>query len=542
MLKFIKIAAACAALIASGIWMVRAEYARWSPGASSELAGRIGVTPQDAFVHGDMSALDISTLADGAIPWRVLSAAIALDRADGSPYTLSPEAVEDALRGFGFLFPKTLANASEVRVRAGRPLGLVDADVTRILVPVRMDVATLGCAACHASPVYGPDGAAKPETAWLGAPNRSLDLGGFYAYVDRVLRSAIAEEDTLLLAIRQMDKEISIREVMTIKHAVLPMIRDRLAAGTWRGRSFLEGAPGFVGAADDAARALGLPRRAGGYALQPVPALWSLPFRSSFLASGTLGSEPDVEARAAPVTPDDASGRPAADLARMSAYCILLMGTPAAHLGDAVDLSKTAGGFLAKAEPPAFPGPVDAELAEKGRGIYGERCASCHGTYGDGERPKLSSYPNWRGDVGTDRTLLTASSELAKASAGSAFSAIAHPAPTPGYVAPPLTGIWMRAPYLHNGSVPTLRHLLDPASRPTSFQVGGHALDFEAVGIRGIDDGDGRLVFPSDYQPWAKSALLDTRVPGFSNAGHDKEAEGLSEEDRAALIEFLKRL
>jgi hypothetical protein len=35
----------------------------------------------------------------------------------------------------------------------------------------------------------------------------------------------------------------------------------------------------------------------------------------------------------------------------------------------------------------------------------------------------------------------------------------------PGYIAPPLVGIWASAPYFHNGSVPTLWQVLDPDSR-----------------------------------------------------------------------------
>src|SRR6185436_10088429 len=41
-----------------------------------------------------------------------------------------------------------------------------------------------------------------------------------------------------------------------------------------------------------------------------------------------------------------------------------------------------------------------------------------------------------------------------------------------GYAATPLTGVWANFPYLHNGSVPTLHHLLGPVSeRPKIFQV-----------------------------------------------------------------------
>ena len=45
--------------------------------------------------------------------------------------------------------------------------------------------------------------------------------------------------------------------------------------------------------------------------------------------------------------------------------------------------------------------------------------------------------------------------------AGSTWGIVALP--TGGYIALQLDGAWLRAPYLHNGSVPTLRALLEPA-------------------------------------------------------------------------------
>jgi hypothetical protein len=58
--------------------------------------------------------------------------------------------------------------------------------------------------------------------------------------------------------------------------------------------------------------------------------------------------------------------------------------------------------------------------------------------------------------------------------------------PLIGYVAQFLDGIWLRAPYLHNGSVPTLRDLLDPpARRPKVFWRGYDVYDPVKVGFIG---------------------------------------------------------
>lgn len=102
--------------------------------------------------------------------------------------------------------------------------------------------------------------------------------------------------------------------------------------------------------------------------------------------------------------------------------------------------------------------------------------------------------------------------------------------PTLAYKARPLTGIWATAPYLHNASVRTLYDLLlPPAQRPSSFKVGSIVFDPQQVGY--IDDfGPGS---PFTY---------DTSLLGNSNQGHDYGASSFSDDDRYALIEYMKSL
>lgn len=107
------------------------------------------------------------------------------------------------------------------------------------------------------------------------------------------------------------------------------------------------------------------------------------------------------------------------------------------------------------------------------------------------------------------------------------------------YKARPLNGIWATAPYLHNGSVPTLSALLSPLrERPTRFRLGSRA--FDPVNVGYVDGG---------------GSQLDTTKAGNSNAGHLFEGpanvtprpagtigRGLSPDERRALIEYLKTL
>lgn len=95
------------------------------------------------------------------------------------------------------------------------------------------------------------------------------------------------------------------------------------------------------------------------------------------------------------------------------------------------------------------------------------------------------------------------------------------------YKARPLNGVWASAPYLHNGSVPTLYDLLlPPAERPRKFAVGRWEYDPRKVGYVSA----GQVPF-----------VLDTSVIGNSNRGHEYGIK-LTEADRWALVEYLKTL
>jgi len=185
-----------------------------------------------------------------------------------------------------------------------------------------------------------------------------------------------------------------------------------------------------------------------------------------------------------------------------------------------------------------FPGVVDTDLALAGATIYADQCSACHGTYArEDERPRLVSFPNWMGVVGTDPLRAQAfTQELVETFQDTPYRDQIAVTRTEAYVAPPLDGLWASAPYLHNGSVPTLWHLLTPDARPETFELGGHMLDFTRMGVR-LDDGR----YPADYVSFSQPVVLDTTQPGLGNQGHEFGAT-LSDGDKAALIEFLKQL
>lgn len=188
-------------------------------------------------------------------------------------------------------------------------------------------------------------------------------------------------------------------------------------------------------------------------------------------------------------------------------------------------------------------GPIDQTKAKAGEKIFNDTCRDCH---------QNRLYPLT--EVGTDPQ--RANSFGQPVAGGVPFPAAVKPLldrlkarafsddgispaeqaqmdanpvvwrATGQYLARPLTGVWATAPYLHNGSVPTLWHLLHPAERPRKFIVGNREYDPAKLG----------------YSTTGNGWTFDTSQPGNSNIGHtgDKYGTNLSEDQKAALLEYLK--
>ncbi|MBL4907804.1 MAG: hypothetical protein JKX94_10165 [Sneathiella sp.] len=191
-----------------------------------------------------------------------------------------------------------------------------------------------------------------------------------------------------------------------------------------------------------------------------------------------------------------------------------------------------------KAQPPKYPLPINLELSKKGAVIYQALCRDCHGENGQDFTGKFVGEVVPIKQIGTDRNRLDSYTyDLAVNQntlyAGFEKDRFKHFRKTWGYANMPLDGLWLRAPYLHNGSVPTLRDLLSPAAeRPQIFYRGHTVLDSKDLGfVHTKPTEKGRILF-----------RIDTRVRGNGNSGHEGFIYGteLSEPDKAALIEYLK--
>ncbi len=156
--------------------------------------------------------------------------------------------------------------------------------------------------------------------------------------------------------------------------------------------------------------------------------------------------------------------------------------------------------YIYSLKPPKYPRPINKPLARYGATIFVRQCSKCHGTYGeDGDYPNLLIPESL---IGTDSFLFSSnyqSPQFIDWFNSSWFASGDHPArlvPFDGYIAPPLDGIWVTAPYLHNGSVPDLEGLLDSRARPRYWSRDYNHLeyDYDRVGWKySVKDGPGGL-------------------------------------------------
>lgn len=237
------------------------------------------------------------------------------------------------------------------------------------------------------------------------------------------------------------------------------------------------------------------------------------------------------------------------------------------------ELEETLNSLWSPQWPAEYLPPLDAAKVESGRALYQQRCASCHALL-DRTNPdrRLNVVMTPVAELGTDPTMadnaLLRAGRTGPLEGQQVFIAAGPPfgdraagaqildhvvietilgqkglsaeavlteyikikdAPTfdpRSYKARSLNGIWATAPYLHNGSVPNLWELLKPAAqRVSQFRVGSRR--FDPVNV-GFDTASGEF-------------LLDTRLPGNSNAGHEFGTD-LSDEQKWALIEYMKSL
>jgi len=214
-----------------------------------------------------------------------------------------------------------------------------------------------------------------------------------------------------------------------------------------------------------------------------------------------------------------------------------------------------------------YPFDVDVELARRGEQLFADNCAQCHQPHNGKVYDNLdvnldrSYVVNWlirRGGIsGFNDTCSPTTSVVMQGKTESPCAEfdgvslkgkkdliISPNAQHHGYNARPLSGIWAQAPFLHNGSVPTIYHLLVPSERPAQYYKSRLEYDQKYLGFAWTEP-----TSPDD----SRGYLFDsTSFRSFSNRGHDTDIEQDGQlykldwsDDKAgamAIIEYLKTL
>ena len=503
------------------------------------------------FAFGDFGSLDSDTLRVSASPWKLTVAGIALREAGGDLSRVGDVDIADVFRRFGFHSPQSFGNwpdglpLPDMSAPRGQNVGLA----SRAVPPLQVTISNLGCASCHASVMYDADGQPDTSRVWLGMPNGSINLEAYLVALFEGFRDYGPDTDLMMSAVEALFPDTSWQEAMTLRRFILPAIMGEVSerdAAYGRLLPYRGSLPGATNGLDSLKNRLGQIPETGlvtESVFNSVPDLGGRLWRRKLLNTGTYAI-PGTD-HMAPTVADDIDADHRRALASIVAYfTVPSMGVSNEVAEAHIDEAEAITAWMMTYTPQPYPGQIDPSLLPRGRDIYAEGCAACHGTYDASlDAPALISFPNWEGDVGTDaRRIELTGSELASAVNASTYGQYIDARAAEAYTAPPLTGIWASAPYFHNGSVPTLWHLMRPAERPPRFWVGGHALDLERVGIAGQDDGSGGWLPPDGAEPWAISEEIDTGDYGLGAQGHAVGFEDLSEADKAALLEYLKLL
>ena len=196
------------------------------------------------------------------------------------------------------------------------------------------------------------------------------------------------------------------------------------------------------------------------------------------------------------------------------------------------------GNWILQLGPPPSPFvSFDLDRWQHGKELFDKTCGSCHGTYGDG-----GSFPDEviaASDVGTDPLRVDAFRQTEVDAINTTWLGTPPLTKTNGYLAPTMIGIWARAPYFHNGSVPDLMGVLDSKSRPAVWRrTGIEAADWDADRVGWRWDVPAAMP-PVDTVEYRR--IYDTSRPGLSNTGHTY-GDALSDGERNDLLVYLKSL
>jgi hypothetical protein len=416
-----------------------------------------------------------------------------------------PEVFPDLLpkgpgRGYervGLLYEKD--RSSRVGVQ-NRPIGTSFREA-------RTGMIGLNCAVCHVGTLRASKDA--PRRIILGMPANQFNLQAYLNFLRNIAEDPRFNADTLIPAIKKADPDFSKVDELLYRAYVIPRTKAALRQlrddFRWMDVRPPEG-PGRVDTFNPYKVIVGI-STGKTIGTSDLPSIWNQEPREGMNLHWD-GNNDSVEERN--ISAAIGAGANAASLDK-----------PAL---------KRVRDWILELKAPKYPRErINSDLAAQGMSVWNESCASCHSF--KGSRVGKVTPIN---EVRTDRNRLDSFTQelVDKQGEGTGnLPKFSHFKKTNGYANHPLDGVWLRAPYLHNGSVPTLEDLLaPPAQRPERFYRGVDIYDWERVGFISRGSTAKRIGF-----------LYDTKVRGNGNGGHTYGTD-LPAGDKRALIEFMKTL
>ncbi|RDV24600.1 hypothetical protein DXV75_12945 [Alteromonas aestuariivivens] len=370
------------------------------------------------------------------------------------------------------------------------------------------------CAMCHTTQ-YRVSEETSPVYVIAGA-GHTVDIEGMFTFLIRSAKDPRFNADNILEQIG-MIHDLPFIDKLLYRFAIIPITKKRLLEReeqfAWM---FREDFPDWGRGRDDPMNLtkyfmLNTPMD-DSYGPADIPSIWNLQkYDPELLSLNWDGATHDVHS----VVIDSALG---------------IMGAEPHDKREFLEEVAWLQDYLRTLPPPKWPFAIDGALAEEGKTIFDQQCAGCHASEQTGKPMPLAMVGTsparrytWNRQNAIDANRIVSDAGIERA--GLVEEEL------PGYVAQFLDGLWLRGPYLHNGSVPTIRDLLLPADqRPVSFYRGYDVYDQQNIGF--VSQG-------SKAQRYG--TLLDTRVKGNSNQGHEFGTQ-LMAADKAALMEYLKTL
>ena len=368
----------------------------------------------------------------------------------------------------------------------------------------------LNCATCHAGAYRDAPGA--PPKIVLGMPAHQMDLQGYARFLSACAKDPRFNADTLIAAMKK-HSEFGFVDGLVYRYFVIGRTKDGILERDSRIAWFDKRPPQGPGRVDTFNPYKAMFAKETHFDTDDtvgtvdLPSLWNQRMRRGLWLHWD-GNNDSVDER-------------------NKSAAIGAGATP-----DSIDLAALdrIAQWILDLKPPAFPQErIDAARANAGKPIYQQRCANCH----DIGQPRVGQVTDLA-DIGTDPERLRSFTpelvtQMNTIGTGKPWR-FSHFRKTNGYAGMPLDGVWLRAPYLHNGSVPTLRALMFLDERPARFYRAYDVYDWRAVGF-----------VSSGPDAEKQGVVFDTSQRGNGNGGH-AYGRDLSIPDREALIEYLKTL